>query len=191
MENLRYINKSMDKLFLLLKYIFRGEIPLSILKKRGLKVGSNFNMQDGCFIDPTHCWLISIGNNVTLAPNVKIFAHDASTKNILKYTRIGLVHIGNDVFIGAGAILLPGLSIGNSVIIGAGSVVTKNIPNNSVAAGNPAVIIGNTSDFLKRNEKLIKIMPKYDITWTFNGRISKSKKESMIKALKLGIGYVE
>ena len=81
---------------------------------------------------PSHCWLISIGDNVTLAPYSQILAHDASTYNFIKYTKISDVTIGNNVFIGAGAIILPNVKIGDNVIIGAGSVVTKDIPNNSV-----------------------------------------------------------
>lgn len=59
---------------------FRGEVSTEKLIKMGLKVGENFNRQSGCIIDYAHCWLISIGNNVTLAPRVHILAHDASTK---------------------------------------------------------------------------------------------------------------
>ena len=53
------------------------------------------------------------------------------------------VHIGNNVWIGSGAIILPGVSIGDNAVIGAGSVVTKDIPENAVAVGNPAKVIRN------------------------------------------------
>lgn len=109
------------------------EPNLKKLKKNGLKVGENFSMQEKCIIDKSHCWLITIGDNVTLAPRVHILAHDASTKRHLNYAKIGLVNIGNKTFIGAGSIILPNVAIGNNCIIGAGSVVTKNIPDNSVA----------------------------------------------------------
>lgn len=109
------------------------EPKLKKLKKNGFKVGENFSMQEKCIIDKSHCWLITIGDNVTLAPRVHILAHDASTKRHLNYTKIGLVNIGNKTFIGAGSIVLPNVSIGNNCIIGAGSVVTKNIADNSVA----------------------------------------------------------
>jgi maltose O-acetyltransferase len=56
----------------------------------------------------------------------------------LNYTKIGLVKIGDNVFIGAGSIILPNVKIGNNVIIGAGSIVTKDVPDNSLVAGNPA-----------------------------------------------------
>lgn len=60
--------------------------------------------------------------------------------------------IGNEVFVGAGSIILPGVHIGNRVIIGAGSVVTKDIPDNSVAAGNPAKVICPIDEYLEREK---------------------------------------
>ena len=63
-----------------------GEVPTKTLIKRGLKVGDNFNRQQGCFIDPTHCFLIEIGNNVTFSIKVTLLAHDASTKMLIGYT---------------------------------------------------------------------------------------------------------
>ena len=127
-----------------LKDVFRlltGEIPTKTLIKRGLKVGINFNRQQGCVIDPTHCFLIEIGNNVTFSIRVTLMAHDASTKKVIGYTKIGKIVIEDNVFIGANATILPNVTIGKNSIIGANSVVTKNIPENVVVAGNPAKII--------------------------------------------------
>ena len=90
---------------------------LQILQENGLILGNNCNIMDGCIIDPGHCWLIEIGNNVTLAPRVHILAHDASTKRELGYTIIGKVKIGDNVFIGAGSVILPNVKIGNNVVI--------------------------------------------------------------------------
>jgi maltose O-acetyltransferase len=168
----------------------RGEISTERLIKMGLKVGKNFNRQMGCNLDYGHCWLITIGENVTLAPHVKILAHDASTKHSLGYTKIGLVNIGNNVFIGMGSIVLPNVTIGDNVIIGAGSVVTKNIPSGSIAAGNPAKVFGMTNDYLAKNKEFIKVRPTFDETWTISSNISKQQKHTMIEKLKDGIGFV-
>ena len=92
-------------------YRIRGEYTTDKLVKMGLKVGENFNRLNGVILDPSHCWLISIGNNVTLAPRVHILAHDASTKTFLNYTKIGHVKIGNNVFIGAESIVLPNVEL--------------------------------------------------------------------------------
>ena len=97
--------------------LFRGEVSTNKLVKKGLIVGDNFSRQGNCIIDPPHCWLIEIGNNVTLASGVYILAHDASTKKILGYAKIGNVKIGDNVFIGAKSIILPNVNIGNNTLI--------------------------------------------------------------------------
>lgn len=170
--------------------ILRGEPDIKKLIKKGMKVGKNFSIQGKCIIDPAHCWLISIGDDVTLAPRVTILAHDASTKKYLDYTKIGLVEIGNQTFIGAGAIILPNVKIGDNCIIGAGSVVTKNVPNNSVVAGNPAEVITTTDEYIEKNRKLMKENV-YGKEYTLKGKIDEHKKKEMREVLKKGIGFVK
>ena len=133
-----------------------GEVPTSVLISRGMKVGTDFNRQQGSYIDPTHCFLVEIGNNVTFSIRVTVLAHDASTKKSLGYTKIGKVVIGDNVFVGANATVLPNVIIGNNSIIGANSVVSKNIPENCVAAGNPARVISSLEEFKTKNFDLTK-----------------------------------
>lgn len=141
------MNKFIRKI---LEYL-RGEPQhLEKLLKRGLKIGKNFNRLGGVIIDPSHCYHITIGDNVTLAPRVHILAHDASTWQFLGKTRAANVTIGDDVFIGASSVILPGVNIGNRVIIGAGSIVTHDIPSNSVAVGNPAKVICSVDEYLAK-----------------------------------------
>ena len=142
----------MKKLFSRLVARMKGEQDLDRLIRRGLVVGTGFTRMGGVIIDPSHCWHISIGDHVTLAPRVHILAHDASTKFFLNYTRVENTTIGNNVFVGAGAIVLPGVTIGNNVVIGAGSVVSRDIPDDSVAVGNPARVVKSLSDYLEENK---------------------------------------
>ena len=136
----------------ILEYL-RGEPQhLDKLIKRGLKIGKNFKRMGGVIIDPSHCYHISIGDNVILAPRVHVLAHDSSTGIFIGKTRAANVTIGNNVFVGAGSIILPGVHIGNRVIIGAGSIVTKDIPDNSVAAGNPARVICSLDAYLAKEK---------------------------------------
>lgn len=171
-------------------YRIRGEYTIEQLKKMGLRVGKNFDPQLGFELDPSHCWLIDIGDNVTFGPHVQILAHDASMHHVLGYTKIGRVHIENNVFIGAGSIILPNVRIGNNVIVGAGSVVTKDIPANVVCVGNPAKVVSSLDDFIEKNRKLMEISPKYDEDYTLRGEIGEDKKNKQREELETNVGYV-
>ena len=130
----------------LISKVYRFFWPLDLVdvyKRMGVKIGDNCKFQFDVVLDYSHYWLIEIGNNVILAPRVHILAHDASTYNYVGYSKIGKVKIGDNVFIGANSIILPGTIIADNVIIGAGSVVTKDVPKNKLAYGNPARIIRN------------------------------------------------
>lgn len=171
----------------------RSEVSTEDLIKLGLTVGKNFSRQEKTLIDQSHCWLITIGDDVTLAPRVHILAHDASTKQALGYTRIGLVNIGSNVFIGASTTVLPGIKIGDNVIVGAGSVVSKDIPSNSVAVGNPARVICSYDEFVNRKKKELEVVPSYKENYTLrNPEFTDEMKKEMKEALMRGrVGYVE
>lgn len=139
----------------------RGQTTTKELIRHGLTVGSHFSRRNDCKIDCSHAYMITIGDHVTLAGGVVILAHDASTKMHLGYTKIAPVTIGNRVFIGEKAIVMPGVSIGDNSIIGAGSVVTKSIPAGSVAAGNPARVIGLTDAYIEKHRVRIETAPKF------------------------------
>lgn len=93
---------------------------------------------------------------MTFAPRVHVLAHDASTRMFLGKTRAANVTIGNYVFVGAGSIIMHGVHIGNRVIIGAGSIVTKDIPDNSVAVGNPAKVVCGIDEYLEKEKNRMK-----------------------------------
>jgi maltose O-acetyltransferase len=167
------------------------KLQMRMLIKSGLTLGQNVFVDENVSFDSSFCWLISIGDECTLSKHVIILAHDASTKKHLGYTKIGRVRIGKKTFVGAGSIILPGVTIGNNVIIGAGSVVTHDIPNNSVAVGNPARIIKTTTEYIKTQEKNLATRPTYSKKgWT--GKSTNSQKKKIMKEqLSKGIGYIE
>lgn len=107
-----------------------------------LFVGENFYANFDCiFLDAAP---IRIGDGVMLGPRVSIYTSghpiDKDLRNAL-YEFAKPVTIGDDVWIGGGTIINPGVTIGSNVVIGSGSVVVKDIPSNVVAAGNPCVVI--------------------------------------------------
>lgn len=171
----------------ILKIDDRSQLDIAI--ENGLKLGKECHIMGECIIDPGHCWLIEIGNRVTLAPRVHILAHDASTKRMLDYTLIGKVIIGDDVFIGAGSIVLPNVTIGNKVIVGAGSVVKHSIPDNSVAVGNPAKVICTYEEYKRKREQQLANTAVFDESFTIH-QISEEKKQLMKEKLSNSIGFV-
>lgn len=104
----------------------------------GSNVYANFNLT---LVDDTD---IYVGDNVMFGPNVVVATagHPVDPELRLKVAQFNIpVRIGNNVWIGAGAIVLPGVKIGDNSVIGAGSVVTKDIPANVVAVGNPCRVL--------------------------------------------------
>lgn len=174
-----------------IKYRLRGEASTEQLIKQGMKVGKNFERLNNVLIDDSHAWLIEIGDNVTLAPRVHILAHDASTKKFLGYTKIGRVTIGNNVFVGAETVVLPGVSIGNNVVIGANSTVTHDIPDNTVAVGSPARVLCSLEDYLNKEKKRMEKNPVYEEDFTLRCNISMEKRMKQKNDLAGKIGYVE
>lgn len=172
-------------------YRLRGEYTTEKLISMGMIVGKNFKRLNGVILDPAHCWLIEIGDNVTLAPRVHILCHDASTKTFLNFTKIGRVSIGNNVFIGAESVVLPGISIGNNVVIGANSTVTSNIPDNSVAIGSPARVVSTLDEYLAKEKKRMSVAPVYDDTYTLRKDVPMNLRLKQKKELIGKIGYID
>lgn len=173
-----------------LLFRLRADFTTEQLEKRGLRVGKNFLRMHGTIIDPSHCWLITIGDNVILAPRVHILAHDASTCHHLGYARIGCVDIGDNVFIGASSVILPGVKIGNNSIIGANSTVSKDIPDNVVAAGSPAKIVCTLDEYISKNKTKMEEGRVYGEDYTLRGNITTNKKIQQRNELSQGDGFV-
>lgn len=178
------------KIYDILFTIITGKPNIKKLKKDGLVIGNNVNIQRGVIIDKNHCWLIEIGDNVTLAPKVHILAHDASTKIHIGYTKIGTVKIEDNVFIGANSIILPNVKIGKNSIIACNSVVTKNVKANSVYGGTPAKFICSLDKYLKKYKELdLKYI--FEDDYTIHGGITQEKKQYQKEIIKDKIGLVK
>lgn len=105
-------------------------------------VGENFYANFNCVI--LDVCKVTIGDNCMLAPGVHIYTATHPLDPVVRYSgkEYGKpVKIGNQVWIGGGAIINPGVNIGDNVVVASGSVVTKDVPANMVVGGNPARII--------------------------------------------------
>ena len=125
---------------------------IDYLRAGGAIIGENVFLYNVlCSQKDASC--LEIGNNVTLS-GVQILTHDASMVHLLDHNclKIGRVVIGSNVFVGVQSVILPNVHIGDNVIIGAGSIVTKDIPNNSVAVGNPAKVICTLEEYLEKHK---------------------------------------
>jgi len=114
---------------------------------KNIEVGENFFANYNLVI--LDVGRVTIGDNAQIAPNVSIYTaghpvHPDSRNSGYEYG-IDIV-IGNNVWIGGNAVIMPGVHIGNNVVIGAGSVVTKDIPDNMIAVGNPCRIVREITD---------------------------------------------
>lgn len=104
--------------------------------------GENLFMNFNCVI--LDCALVTIGNNVQFGPNVQIYTayHPVIAQERIKGPELASpITIGDNVWLGGGAIVCPGVTIGDNTTIGAGSVVTRDMPDNVFAAGNPCRVI--------------------------------------------------
>mgnify|MGYP003592680072 CR=1 FL=1 len=120
--------------------------------------GNNIYFGDNCEVNMNCTFLddneIVIGRGALIAPNVQIYTAFHPTGAAERFgppqpdgsfafckTRTAPVHIGDHVWIGGGAVLLPGVTVGDNAVIGAGSVVTRDVPANTVAVGNPCRVL--------------------------------------------------
>ena len=94
--------------------------------------------------------------------------------------------MGNNVFVGFGSIILPGVTIGDNVIVGAGSVVRKDIPENSVVFGNPACVVCTTEEYINKNRLRMKQSLVYDKAIE---NMTDSERAKMVKEMGDKVGY--
>lgn len=139
------------------------------MRSLGVSIGSNCDILTRIENFGSEPWLIEIGNHVTIADGVVLITHDGSSRvfrtqipGMSKFgNKFGTIIVKDNCFIGVNSILLPGITIGPNSIIGVGSIVTKSVPPNSVAVGNPARVLYNLEEYIQRyQDKMINIVSK-------------------------------
>lgn len=198
------------------KHRMNQDTYLTFLRERGADIGKDVRIfyPEETFIDDTRAWMLSIGNNVQITSGVRILTHGYEWSVLKgKYGYVlgscGKVTIGDNCFIGMNTTILKGVTIGRDCIIGANSLVNRDIPDGTIAAGNPAKVVMSIDEYLeKRLQKQIyeaqelynyyfkrfRREPKEDIFdeffWLFKERDS-DLTEGQIKKMKLLGNYEE
>lgn len=169
-----------------LLYDFNATRPAEMDKRKQLLKKMFGKIGEGCYIEPpfhanwagkhvfmgNNCYAnfnltlvddgnIYIGDYVMFGPNVTVATANHPIDPTLRQKALQYnkeIHIGNNVWIGANTVIVPGVSIGNNSVIGAGSVVTRNIPDNVIAFGNPCNVIREISErdkkYFYKNEEI-------------------------------------
>jgi acetyltransferase-like isoleucine patch superfamily enzyme len=134
-------------------FIWAKISPVSYAKKIGVCMNGDVTIYGSSYsMFSSEPFLVTLGDNVFISLDTNFVCHDGSTLPFRKDNPTleiaGKITVGNNVFIGMKVIILPNVTIGNNCIIAAGSVVTKDIPDNVVAGGNPAKPIRNIDEYL-------------------------------------------
>lgn len=160
----------------------KREFMSRYFRRCGIECGKNCNiLSDIMTKEP---FLIHIGNNVTISSGVRFATHDASVAKVfgpeIGSDIFGEINIGNDCFIGLGAIILPGVTLADRIIVASGSVVTKSFSESDVIiGGNPARVIGNWTDFKEKTKPNL-----FAVKWMKSSELKKiifANKEKLIK----------
>lgn len=143
------------------------------LREKGVSIGKNaFISPEYSVIDLFSPFLITIGDNVCVASDVKILTHDYARSVVVRktghlYGGAGPVTIGNNVYIAMGCTIVRNTTIGDNIIIGANSLVKGNIESNSVYAGNPARKICSIEEYeqkltTRQYDEAVQIVKAYE-----------------------------
>jgi maltose O-acetyltransferase len=168
----------------------RGKPAIERLVDQGLQLGKGVHISHELYIDGLHPWLISIDDYATLSPYVAIITHDTSLVHHTGQTRLGRVVVGKRVFVGVGAILLPGTSIGDDSVVGAGAVVHGEVPPGSLVVGNPAKVSPVKGAVAWQRASATRAPTWPGEGWTIASGITEERKREQREALATGVGYV-
>jgi maltose O-acetyltransferase len=175
----------------------KGKISVYRLKRRwnnlrelGMHLGKGVNLPMSTWIDTSHCFLISIGDNCGFGEGCAILAHDAMPNEYLDATQIGKVTIRESCHFGMRTILMPGVTIGPRSIVGSNSVVIKDIPPDSVAAGNPAKVICTMSEYLDKHRNKMQNSPQFPYSKYSLQYLNSETMREMLALLENGPGYI-
>jgi maltose O-acetyltransferase len=168
----------------------RGTPTVEQLRARGAVIGEDVHIGPWTIFDYSYAHLIEIGSRVTIAPRVHLLAHDASTKRHLDYTRVGRIVVEDDVFLGAGSTIMPGVRVGAGSIVGVHALVTKDVPPGSLVIGVPAKVVMTVEEFIRRRREEMESTPVYGPEWAAGEALDAARQRRMRDELGDGFGYL-
>ncbi len=127
----------------------------------GLDIGEGTRLFPSEHLDGMFPALAHIGKNCVFAPGSMVLTHDASYWRFTGEYRVAPVYIGDNVFVGFGAVIMPGVRVGSNVVIGAGSVVTRDVASGTVVVGSPAKPLCTIEEYLARRRMADMVTPPY------------------------------
>lgn len=142
---------------------------IAALRSMGIQIGESVAIYE-CVFDVTYPFLISIGDNCTLT-GAQLMCHDESSILFRNRTTVAPVTVRDRVFVGRGAILLPGVTVGPDAIVGAGAIVTSDVAPGTVVAGNPARVIATVDDVMSRRVESGRMLDTYVPSNVFDGGV--------------------
>jgi len=153
----------MKKRLNIFRIISQGRLRFRLFiyrKIRKIIIGKNTYISPKAYIDHHKSYSVEIGENCYITRDCIILDHTQDKQGgplkLWGGIEYGKVKIGNNVFIGVKSVIMPGVTIGDNVIIGAMSLVTKDIPSNVVAFGQPAKVIKSIDEVITRKEHAIQ-----------------------------------
>ncbi len=158
------------------------------LRIKGLDVPSDCRLMDIPHVG-SEPYLISIGRHVTISSDVTFITHDGGTwvfRDESRYRRVikfGRIVIHDNCFIGARAMIMPGVSIGPNAVVAAGAVVTRNVPPNTVVAGIPARVLCTRAEYA---ENALRSTPHYDVR-----AYAENKKRELLRVVPMPVNEID
>ena len=170
----------------------RGNRSIERHLRDGLELEEGAFVAVEAWLDPVRPWLITIGADTFISTFVTNLTHDSGLQYQGGLTRIGRVDIGSRVYVGPGALILPGSQIGDDSIIEAGAVVRGAIPPGSYAAGNPATVISDSAAVAEDCRRAAASAPFWPYEgWSTDSGITEERKVAQRDALSAaGVGFL-
>jgi len=155
----------------------------------GIRVGTGVSVTDWTRLDWSHGRHITLADGAVLAPGVRILCHDASSNRRVGATWVAPVCIGERAFIGAEAVILPGVEVGADAIVAAGAVVTDSVPSGVIVAGVPARPVGTVADLDARRREQLGRCPSFPGTEYVREHLPPDRARELDQAIATHGGY--